>query len=91
MRHGPAAHRLSEFLDGTLAARSARGLEAHLLRCADCRSELSELQRVRSLLRELRGVEDAPDLSGAVLARIEEGDADASARVPRSRRACRAR
>jgi hypothetical protein len=70
---------LSEFLDGTLAARSARGLEAHLLQCADCRSELSELQRVRSLLRELRGAEDAPDLSGAVLARIEQGDADASA------------
>jgi hypothetical protein len=53
-------------------------LEAHLLQCSECRSELAELQRVRSLLRELRGVEDAPDLSAAVLARVEQGDADAS-------------
>jgi hypothetical protein len=79
MRHGRAARRLSEYLDGTLAVRSASGVEAHLLQCAECRSELGELQRVRSLLRELRGVEDAPDLSVAVLARVEQGDADASA------------
>ncbi len=79
MRHRSAADRLSEYLDGTLAPRRARAVEMHLLRCATCRGELGELQRVRSMLRELRGVDDAPDLAGVVLARIEAGEADGSA------------
>jgi hypothetical protein len=54
-------------------------LEAHLLGCADCRAELAELERTRSLLRELRGVDDPPDVASAVLARVERGEADAPA------------
>jgi hypothetical protein len=70
---------LSEYLDGTLRGRHARRVEAHLAACSDCRRALAELRRTTDLLRGLRGGEDAPDLSAAVLARIRAGEADPSA------------
>jgi hypothetical protein len=70
---------LSEYLDGTLRGRHVRRVEAHLAGCGDCQRELAELRRTTELLRSLRGAEDAPDLSAAVLARLRAGEADPSA------------
>jgi hypothetical protein len=70
---------LSEYLDGTLRGRRARQVETHLAGCSDCRRELAELRRTTDLLRGLRVAEDAPDLSGAILARVRAGEADPSA------------
>jgi len=78
VRHARAERLLSEYLDGALSIRRVRGVEAHLLACEACRAELVALRRTRSLLRELRGVEDAPDLAAQVLARIESGEAAVS-------------
>jgi len=69
---------LSEYLDGTLPARRARQVESHLAACSRCRQALGELRRTTELLWSLRGAEDAPDLSAAVLARIRAGEADPS-------------
>jgi hypothetical protein len=70
---------LSEYLDGTLSRRAAARVETHVESCAACRSELAELRRTRELLRSLRGRDEAPDLAGAVLARIRAGEAAPSA------------
>jgi hypothetical protein len=79
VRHERAARFLSEYLDGTLRGRHARRIEAHLTGCDDCQREMAELRRTTELLRGLRGSEDAPDLSGAILARVHAGEADPSA------------
>lgn len=79
MRHERFARSFSEYLDGTLRGRQARRVEAHLVACGDCQRELAELRRTTEMLRSLRGGEDAPDLSGAILARIRAGEADPSA------------
>jgi hypothetical protein len=78
MRHERIARRLSEYLDGTLQGRAARRVEAHLAGCAACRTSLTELRRTTELLRSLRGADESPDLSAAVLARIRAGEADPS-------------
>jgi hypothetical protein len=79
VRHQRAARHSSEYLDGTLRGRPARRFEAHLAGCSDCQRELAELRRTTELLRSLRGGEEAPDLSGTILARIRAGEAEPSA------------
>lgn len=78
MRHARAERRLSEYLDGALRVRDAERVEAHLLDCAECQTLLGELRRTRSLLRGLRGADEAPDLTAAVLARMERGEGKTS-------------
>jgi hypothetical protein len=77
--HERAALSLSEYLDGTLRGRHARRVETHLTGCVDCQRTLAELRRTSELLRSLRGGEDAPDLSAAILARVRAGEAEPSA------------
>lgn len=79
MRHERAARHLSEYLDGTLRGGSAKRVERHLAACSGCQTELAELRRTTELLHSLRGADDAPDLSAAVLERIRAGEADPSA------------
>jgi Putative zinc-finger len=78
VRHEHAARLLSEYLDGSLSAREASRLEAHLLGCISCRHALGGLRRTAELLRGLRGGVDAPDLADAVLGRIRAGEAEPS-------------
>jgi negative regulator of sigma E activity len=44
---------LSAYLDGELAERERKPLEAHLVNCTDCQRELAELRQVRQLLHAL--------------------------------------
>jgi anti-sigma factor RsiW len=78
MRHERASDRLSDYLDGSLSAREAARVEMHLLGCERCRRTLAELGRTVDLLRSLRGSVQAPDLTGAVMARIRAGEAEPS-------------
>jgi len=50
MTEHPWAGRLSEYLDGDLAADESARLERHLVACAACRDELAGLERVRAWL-----------------------------------------
>jgi anti-sigma factor RsiW len=62
--------RLSEYLDGELAAAERAALEAHLDGCPDCRITLGELRRV---VGRAQALEDAPperDLWPAIARRI---------------------
>lgn len=78
MRHERVAERLSDYLDGSLSPRDASRVEMHLLGCERCRQTLAELGRTIDLLRGLRGGVEAPDLAGAVMARIRAGEAQPS-------------
>ena len=45
--------RLSEYVDGELAAGERTALEAHLATCAECRATLEELRRVVPVVEAL--------------------------------------
>ena len=51
MSDHPWSDRLSEYLDGDLAADEAALMERHLAACAECRRALRELERLRAWLR----------------------------------------
>ena len=78
MRHERVTTRLSDYLDGSLSRRDAARVESHLLGCARCRQTLGELKRTVDLLRGLGGSVEAPDLAGAVMARVRAGEAESS-------------
>src|SRR5881392_897519 len=62
--------RLSQYLDGELAAPERTTLEAHLASCDVCRTTLEELRRVVTNARALDDRPPSADLWPAVAARI---------------------
>ncbi|HEX2188684.1 MAG TPA: anti-sigma factor [Longimicrobiaceae bacterium] len=62
--------RLSEYLDGELAADEAREVEEHLRSCAGCREVLADLRRVVDRAAGLRDREPAADLWAGIADRI---------------------
>ncbi len=62
---------LSEYLDGELDPAERADLEAHVQECAQCRSDMGQLERV---MRRARSLEDRPpaqDLWPAIAERLE--------------------
>ena len=62
--------RLSEYLDGDLAAAERAALEAHLAGCSTCRTTLDELRHVVTRAHALVDQPVGADLWGGVAARI---------------------
>jgi anti-sigma factor RsiW len=62
--------RLSEYLDGELAAPERTALETHVVTCGACRTTLDELRRVVANARALDDRPPATDLWPAVATRI---------------------
>ena len=62
--------RLSEYLDGELAAADAAALETHLASCAACRATLEELRRVVARARSLDNSPPDRDLWPDIASRI---------------------
>ena len=62
--------RLSEYIDGTLAATERGALEAHLASCAACGTTLDELRRVVARARALDDRPPASDLWPAIAEQI---------------------
>ena len=67
--------RLSEYLDGELAAGERSALETHLATCADCRATLGELQRVVARAKSLENRPPKADLWSGIHARLTPGRA----------------
>jgi hypothetical protein len=65
--------RLSEYVDGELAAGEQTALEAHLATCADCRATLEELRGVVDRARSLTDRPPQADLWPGVARRIGAG------------------
>ncbi|MGH2668886.1 MAG: anti-sigma factor family protein [Gemmatimonadales bacterium] len=65
--------RLSEYLDGELAAGERSALEAHLAACADCSATLEELRRVVARARLLEDRPPAANLWPGIAARLTPG------------------
>ena len=65
--------RLSEYVDGELAAGERLGLEAHLATCAECRATLEELRRVLARARSLEDRPPTADLWSGIHARLTPG------------------
>ncbi|MBW2095236.1 MAG: DUF2275 domain-containing protein [Deltaproteobacteria bacterium] len=62
---------LSEYIDGVLDADKAAQVEKHLESCADCREELSALERVIQTLGSMEVMEAPEDFMERVHQRIE--------------------
>ena len=65
--------RLSEYVDGELAAGERTALEAHLATCAECRATLGELRKVVTRARALEHRPPRADLWPGVAQRIGAG------------------
>jgi putative zinc finger protein len=63
-------NRLSEYLDGDLAANDRAALEAHLAGCAACRATLAELERVVARAQALEDRPPANELWSGIAERI---------------------
>lgn len=77
--HDPWTDRLSEYLDGDLAAAEREALEMHLRECLACRNALAGLQDVARATAALEDREPADDLWPGILGRIRD---EAGARTP---------
>lgn len=79
--HEEWTDRLSEFLDGELAAEEQRAVEAHLRDCADCAAVLADLKRVVARAQQAGAVPRPPsaDLWDGIAARIDGRHASAGA------------
>jgi hypothetical protein len=64
--------RLSEYLDGELAADEARELEAHLEACAECRETVADLRRIVGGAAALRDREPDMELWAGIERRIRK-------------------
>ena len=62
--------RLSEYVDGELAATELRELEAHLAECEECAESLGQLRRVVERTKSLEDRPPAADLWPGIAARI---------------------
>jgi hypothetical protein len=67
--------RLSDYLDGDLAAGERTALEAHLATCGDCRATLADLRRVVARAQALVDQTPKADLWPGVRARLTPGPA----------------
>jgi hypothetical protein len=65
--------RLSEYVDGELAAGERSALEAHLATCGDCRATLGDLRRVVARAKSLEDRAPKADLWSGVAERIGAG------------------
>ena len=63
-------NRLSDYLDGDLAANDRAALEAHLAGCAACRATLAELERVVARAQALEDRPPANELWSGIAERI---------------------
>ena len=74
-------HLLDEYYDGELSPARRKQVEAHLHKCADCRSELAQMQQMSAFLEEvaLPDAFSSPQLFGAQVAlRLERRQAERS-------------
>lgn len=68
----PWIERLSEYLDGELAAAERETMDAHLAGCAECRVTLDELRAIAVMADRLEDQPPGSDLWPAIAARIGE-------------------
>ncbi len=86
MKHAPLTSdpwtdRLSEYLDGTLDARTRAGVVAHLPGCAECSAALEELRLVKARATALEDRPPAADLWPAIARRLDEKPMGVGARI----------
>ena len=62
--NGHLGDRLSAYLDGELVTLEHRRVTSHLAECVECRTELQDLDRARTAIRSLPGVDSG--MSGVV-------------------------
>lgn len=63
---------IDDFLDGILPAGEQRLAEQHLTGCADCRSQLNQIQELRLALRALPVPPPSPDFTKRVLGKARQ-------------------
>jgi anti-sigma factor RsiW len=68
---GETRDRLSDYIDGDLAARTRTRVMRHLSRCEHCRALLESLTRTLEQLRSIGSVEQAPPTPATVRAVVE--------------------
>lgn len=77
MNHSEVRVLLGDYLEGDLELAERTRLDEHLPHCPRCAQELAELRATIGLLRALPDPEPPPGLAGAVMQRVDAGEATA--------------
>ncbi|HZS33102.1 MAG TPA: zf-HC2 domain-containing protein [Methylomirabilota bacterium] len=86
MERDPWTAKLSEYLDGELAANERAAVERHLAACPTCTAVLAELRAVAERARRLAAREPATDLWPGIARRLAPRPAVATGLEPRAGR-----
>ncbi|NMB74630.1 MAG: hypothetical protein GYA21_05810 [Myxococcales bacterium] len=73
MEHERMSERLSEFVEGTLAAQERQEIETHLASCVECRRDVELLRRTLSLVRGMPRPSAPANFSQALRRRARKG------------------
>lgn len=68
--HDMTSQQLSDYVDGELTAAESAAVEAHLARCAECRTVVEQLRGIAAVAAGLPGTHPAADLWPAIESRI---------------------
>lgn len=68
---------LSTYVDGECSQFESAALEAHLKKCAPCRSELSELYTLGSMMTDAFSKTEEADFTSSIMASIYANDGEA--------------
>ncbi len=70
MKHNDIRHRLSEYIDGSVAAEEKAEIEAHLKTCTQCSDALSELQKTIEHIKTVDEIEPPSWMTQKIMAKV---------------------
>lgn len=70
MKHDDVRHKLSEYIDGSVADDEKRGIEEHLKTCPACAEALRELEKTVAHIRSLEEVEPPAWMTQKIMAHV---------------------
>ncbi len=73
MEHNDARHKLSEYIEGSIAAEERAEIEAHLKTCSACTDALRELQKTVEQIKSIEEVEPPAWMTKKIMAKVRVG------------------
>ncbi len=72
MEHNDIRHRLSEYIDGSIAAKEKAAIETHLQTCQQCRDALHEIRKTIEHIKTVEEIEPPAWMTQKIMATVRE-------------------
>ncbi len=76
MEHNEIRHKLSEYIDGSIAAEEREAVEEHLKTCASCSDALRELRKTIEHIKSLEEVDSPAWMTQKIMAKVRSEEAE---------------